>query len=470
LKNSTVENAIFGVKLGTDYNSESDIAAYNGGILYATGSHFINNQSDVKFLTYTPNSVSRLKKCNFTTSALLNDFDKPLKPHVSLTGVHGVIFVDNTFENTGSTTDYPSGQRGVGIYSMGSDFKVYGSCSPSSSSCISSTYSYFNDLDRGIASYGAMLETGVIQITSTKMTNVVEGVLLSGLHNSIVTNNEIKLGTGVLPGSYSGAYGIYLNATDGQKVQDNHIIGSGDDGYRFGIISNSSGAVSANLTYNNKLEKVLVGFEGINNNQKMQVKCNTLVNNYYDIGITSGTFTDQGYNQPNPVAADYETAPAGNYFSHTICSTSSPSTENEVWGHSSLSVFQYNHHNNLDRTPVCETRNIRNHNTGPNIYTSGSNACLDLLNSHVQAGNISTLNGQIIVLRSYLDGGGSGFRRGIITDPGAKKSDIFTELTKHDYLSDECLDAGMHRTDVFSDSERIYILLLNAPHSTLMMR
>jgi Secretion system C-terminal sorting domain len=263
--------------------------------------------------------------------------------------------------------------------------------------------------------------------------------------------------------------GIYVEGTDGQKVWDNYIEGFGTgSGDAFGIISNSAASVGANITYHNTLKNTDVGFSGINNNSKMQVKCNQLLDNSYDIAVTSGDFPNQGKNA-FAVDPDYYTGPAGDVFNHSICNTTSPSTKNEVFCYTGLAPIKFVHHTNTDRIPYCHTSNVTLIPSGASATASGSNACLDLLNTHVPVSTITTLRGQIIVLRSYFDNGGSSHRIGIINTT-AKGDVILDTFNKIEFASDELIDAAMQRTDILSDDDRFNILLNTAPHSHAILQ
>jgi len=466
LKGSTIENAITGIKLGTDVGSETNILDYDGGIVYASNSHFINNQRDVEFLQYSYKSISRFKKCNFTTANILKDTERPLKPHVTMWDVHSVQFINNTFENTASTSIYPTGSRGVGIHSEYADYKVKGFCDPYGIiTCTSGDYSYFNDLDRGIEATGDGLESGIISINSVKMSGVSKGVFLSGLRNSVVTNNEIHEGSGILPYVFYGAYGVYVEGTDGQKVWDNHIVGfSTGPGYSLGIVSNSAAVVSANMTYHNLLEKTDIGFSGVNNNTKMQVKCNELDDNNYDIAVTSGDFPNQGKFVALSTDPDYFTGPAGNIFNHSMCNTSSPSTWNEAYLNSSLAPISYVHHTNVSRIPYCHSPNVSLIGSGASATGTGSNACQDLANTHVDLGTITTVGGAIIVVRKYFDNGHSPHRLGFI-DTTTSNGNLMAIFDDTGIVSDEVIDNAMQRTDLLSDDDRFQILLKTKPES-----
>jgi hypothetical protein len=131
LNNTTIENAVCAIRLGdiiTLYDPLPFCALFDGGIVYADNSDFVNNKQSVRYKPYAGyyyatyfSNTSYFNACTFT----LNNnayFAKAAKAQVELHGVRGISFTYCTFadfrtKNTAS--DYTTA-----IYANNSGIKV----------------------------------------------------------------------------------------------------------------------------------------------------------------------------------------------------------------------------------------------------------------------------------------------------------------------------------------------------------
>jgi len=251
-----IENANIGVlsKGNTDVNT--GMTMYPSGIIIANNCVFRNNIIDVKFNPYkrfvrnNPDPQgSSIVNCLFeTTSKLLentrvpNTADKHIPQyHIYLNNVHSVILNGNMFRCT--APDFPSDERGTGIYSENS-YVMTGDLYPNT----------FEGLTEGIwASHTGTPD--YVRVRGNTFTNCIHSVVLEGTLNSLVVFNTFNIPeddptydytADETRRGYDKPVGLYLRECKGFRVEENVFNGPGttpvdDDHVSFGIVANSIG-------------------------------------------------------------------------------------------------------------------------------------------------------------------------------------------------------------------------------------
>ena len=167
VNNSTVENARTAVVVANAFQMGplSNIAneLRSGGIVRTQGATFRNNVYDVSFSPYenhissvVANNRSNFTLTEFITEGLLANKERVPLSHATLSLVRGIIFSGCTFSNDLSgNVYYDYGNRGWGIHSISSSFRVQSHCTEPpvfgvSCSEINLVRSRFEGLHRGI--------------------------------------------------------------------------------------------------------------------------------------------------------------------------------------------------------------------------------------------------------------------------------------------------------------------------------
>jgi len=254
-----IENANIGVlsKGNTDVNT--GMTMYPSGIITANNCVFRNNIIDVKFNPYkrfvrnNPDPQgSSIVNCLFETTGKLlentrvpNTADKHIPQyHIYLNNVHSVILNGNMFRCT--APDFPSDERGTGIYSENS-YVMTGDLYPNT----------FEGLTEGIwASHTGTPD--YVRVRGNIFTNCIHSVVLEGTLNSLVVFNTFNIPeddptydytADETRRGYDKPVGLYLRECKGFRVEENVFNGPGttpvdDDHVSFGIVANSIGANS----------------------------------------------------------------------------------------------------------------------------------------------------------------------------------------------------------------------------------
>jgi len=307
---ATIKNARQGVTLGFSPATE-DYPDYNGGILIADDANFYNNSIDVFFWPFNKANVSFMRNCNFSTGlALLDEIEKPIT-HIEMIQVKNVTLRGNTFENTTSSTIYDGTDRGMGIYSLNATFTA--NDNPNSFNTTGGTSSdpnYFTDLYAGV--YAAQYTTlsSNIAIDGNVFADNGKGIYLGGTSLAEANRNTFTLPS-------KSTYGLYLDASTGYGVEENIFTGSGADHPRSqaGIVLNESGT-SNNIIYRNTFTDLKYASRAQGNNGNtttgLEFKCNTYIDNKFDISLISGSTT--ATMKQNQGACGGDATPANNLF------------------------------------------------------------------------------------------------------------------------------------------------------------
>jgi photosystem II stability/assembly factor-like uncharacterized protein len=339
INNSLIEHSINGIQTYALNASGSEDITTTGAIIRCVNSTFRNNKTAVKFYPYTAypfGNASRFFKCNFITDGELND--KTLLPseQVLLIGVRNVNFYGCKFENSRAQGSYPLSDRGKGIRSFSSIFKVLP---------YNLFQSEFNGLYRGIEASTA-IAFNTFMVRQTKFNNCTRGILANGVDYATIIENEFNIPE---LQSLEAPYGIYMNYCKDYEIENNSF-NSTNANFNAGLAVYNSGD-SPNRIYDNSFDNIYVAqlLMGDNRNAStgdgLQILCNVNTNNGYDAAITV-----QGEIGDNQGALGTQTSLAGNRFSHNCFSA------NDYFDQTGINNITYWSHDNI--VPICYSSNI----------------------------------------------------------------------------------------------------------------
>jgi len=292
----------------------------NGGLIQLTDVALVNNRHDVIMQQYQSwagingtsfpvDDQSFFVNTNFTTSAQLNNPSILPYYHVLIENVSGILFSGCKFSNTAPVGTYAYDERGMGIVSNPSKFKVINNLQSTSK---------FTNLYRGILAYAYQNPKHTAHITNSSFNNIWRGVSLNQVEFSHVSDNTFDVGSNVNLTSSGTSFGLFLDGCPDFKVAYN-AFSSSFGGY-LGVGVNNSG-VNYNEIYKNTFNELTIGTQaseinGDGSSENSQIGLVFKCNNYtdikdYDILVSSGKVQSyQGF-------CYNETTPANNQFSYT---------------------------------------------------------------------------------------------------------------------------------------------------------
>lgn len=348
--------------------------AYYGGVVLAVGSNFINNKRSVEFMAYNYNNIigSDDNMCEFNNCTFdVNDdyiCSEAFQYHVTMWNVHGVDYLGCKFKNTKPCAW--ANERG--IYSIDATYKVANiPCPLPPDPCpagLPIASSFEGNFSRGIHAANTVYLPRDIEVNGVDFLQSSRGILLSGVKNSLIINNNFE----VLDASSFNCYGIYLEGCENYQVENNDFTtwGAYDENapYNAGIYAaNNSNAVTE--IYRNFFVELEAGIRVQTNNSKLQLKCNTTsqiirrhdfyVTNTGLLGTQGKCLTGGGWSDEDKMRA-----PAGNIFSHDCYGT-----EGDFKIFSGHPELKYKHHTGTPYTPQCYTTGT----TFITLYDCGEN-------------------------------------------------------------------------------------------------
>jgi hypothetical protein len=344
LNGSRIENAK--VAIATQrMTPEGPYLGYNGAIVIAEESEFVNNRIGVQFMPYDfpevigladventdDDNISYFDNCSFTTNDKYFHGSHQLY-QVYMWDVDGVDILGCDFDN--EKTETTLSHLGHGIYSTDATYTIQpAACAYSPCEDSTTLQGYYRGIEAANATSLPLLD---VAITKTIFDNNVRGILLSQVEHAVVTSNSFQIDNSAT----TETYGLYLEDCSGYQVEENLFRGDGSSGstpLSAGIyVANNSNAITE--IYKNTFQGTECGIRSQTVNAKLQIKCNTFspVISAYNIVVSSGGLPNQGH------CSGGITSPAGNEFSHDNTAAG------DYKAQSGVAPFTYRHHTDLD--------------------------------------------------------------------------------------------------------------------------
>jgi hypothetical protein len=270
LNYSSVKNARIGVQ--TIANTT------RSGVLNAKSATFENNYISIDFTSSSPlnDNQSIVSNCVFKNTALLKDqisfLNQGIFRYIQISKSKNISIVSNSFFGY---TSLSANNRGTGIWSEGSSYKVLAYVPFGINQAFFPTPNHFKDLKRGID----ILSTGgtaqSVYIKDNRFTNVLQGITASGANFSEFSTNEFTIPLG-LNNSTSKSWGIYFTSCDGYILTENvfNSVSTGFNDYTHAVVTRNSTTNGSEIykNYFNGAFRSANHFES--SNARLKVDCN----------------------------------------------------------------------------------------------------------------------------------------------------------------------------------------------------
>ncbi|MCU0436093.1 MAG: hypothetical protein MUC87_21735 [Bacteroidia bacterium] len=511
LKFAIIENADEAITVAKPYQF-----GYEGGIVKAANTVFRNNGRDVQFQAYrnfmpsgsTIDNLSAFTECVFETTALpvehgflvaAGGIQYANVAHITLNEVRGVAFVGCQFR-TVNVSDYHPNARGTGIYSFDGTAKF--------STTLPNTFSNLSDAI-WLASSG--FPAGVTKIDNQQFTGNIHSILLEGLPQARIVNNEIDvpeseadplLYTIPLFKGYNKPVGIYLLGCYGYDIWDNAInvndnstlhsaqINCDDCSYDI-VINNTVQTDPNNLNefgtgtvYRNTLRHASMGIQFEANNGDpittgtgVDMKCNSMDDFYFnDLTVMGRSGTSF---PPYPAVFSYlrdqgdcisPSSQAGNSFS-VNCNASS--NRHQIYIGTNSIIFTYSDIPTLVPNQSCNNAIINGCPPGnlPNSCNEILGNLTDEIFFYIEYGKDEENNSSTLrqILSSETDGGSTASLLNLIQT--GTVTAIRAELNRvSPWLSDTVMISLLNYRDVLSDTGLITFYINNSGLSPTVLQ
>jgi hypothetical protein len=477
LNNSTVSNAEVAVDLWKpkDYTN-------TGGIVKATGSHFINNANAVHALRYKnmlngleTNYIAKFYNCDFQITSSYFATNKTFYKHIDLDHVKGPSFSGCDFTLAPNVTNVSTWNQAIASYSAG--FSLTSPCNnPVIVNCTNFDYSNISGFRWGINSNydGSNLYT--YTVNRAIFTNNVYGILNNVVKNQKVINSKFYIGNANAQYSTDCNFGIYMNSSNGFTIENNEF-------YKMtgAPLANYTGIFTANTMaiddiYRNTFNGMSFGnlatkknWSGNSRHLGLEYLCNNNTNNWADFfvystysGIQSeqGGYTSAAGNTFSPTATwhFYNTEAEGNHLIGYYCNHNVPAQipEHDPTTPGHMKVKYVTVHE-IDFCNTCPDHFGNNVNV-----TALTTAEIDALatthdNAKAQLQELDILYNQL------TDGGSTPIK--LTEIQAANETQMWslrsTLLANSPYLSDTVLQQVASRNDIFPDAIIFEILAAN---------
>ena len=294
LKNSTIQHAHEAFQNHRQYDWGADLNT-TGGMIFASGSTFLNCWRSAEFLRYTKDDYkSSFRECEFRCQnnyrGLRSDEDgmnTTISTFVSMWAVDGVSFLGNVFDNQ-HTAVLPE-NKGTGIVAIDASYfvdsyrkstgpVVYGAPKPIK------TQAEFKNLTYGVKNHAQTSIGSRIKVIACNFTNVEKGVYDVGSAYSEFNSNNFnipessKLLTGTLPFNTNATgynWGIFTVASTAFEMNDNVFNSTMVNGKTatFGTVIRESGSQGGEVLRND-FNDISMPSQMEDNNLSLKLSCN----------------------------------------------------------------------------------------------------------------------------------------------------------------------------------------------------
>ncbi len=309
---ATIEFAEFGARVK------------GGGILRSYDSFFKNNRFSVLMNPYEFMSFSN-KSLFYNTDFVTDDALVPLGEtpayHLMMNGVQGVSILYSSFLNLAEFSNYTIYERGGGIYSLNSSFRLFGNDAPYDE-VDEEEHDSFYQLRVGCLAWN--WDNKSFSCERMEFQDNLFGILVDGTLAPQITFNDFHVRQAeIIPGvSNFRPRGIHLIESTGYIVQENFFDADEAD-IQYGIIAEDSGEEN-NLIMRNAFDALGTGVysAGLNANLNsvyqagLQVRCNTMENDNLDIYAGPNSLWNTFQGDPGLGLLEFL---ANNKFSYNSC-------------------------------------------------------------------------------------------------------------------------------------------------------
>lgn len=459
LNGATIEHAEEAVQV-----AKTGSVAFNGGIVQAVNTSFLNNKRSVAYLKYDFPNSGFFKNCDFRTD---NNYrhSLTLMTHFSMHAVSGIQILGSTFE---TTNNWPYSGRVSGITAIDAKFKV-------SQYNTGSLYklSIFKGLNRAIST-SRTVGSNTFEVSYSDFKNNVYGIITSAHNNFKIQKCRFHVGKTNVSGAPLIHEGIMVMSGTGFSITQNSFypgfstyvpftvgVRVKDAGTEFNEVYKNDftkfSATNQNLFYGNLAN-------GLNRNLSapttgLKYYCNKNVNNIkkgYDFNVSQQgiAYTQGSLNTP-----------AANTFSHGTTATGAPTGSDFRNGATTGNII-YFCKNSGTQVPNNITQVIKyltsKSNTCPSkIWSEGELELMQIQNDFEV--KKSVLDKHQTELKSKIDGGNSDELLTVVRRANNGNADkVLQQLNGiSPYLSKEVLFEVMNKKDVFYANEIIELVIEN---------
>jgi len=487
INGGTIENAINAIAaIKTNPDGTKDWSK-TGGVIILDDANMKNNNFDVWIGAYhnkIPNTNREVRNYSSIVNSRFEKNDNMLAGYngyafIGLWDVGTISIKGNSFKNLKTNLNIQDRGRGIVAYSATINLTDY--C-PSAGSiyvpisqlqatsayptpCTGAVRNHFEGLYYGVwASNVTGLPNSIIHIDRANFEDVYHGIYIQNAKHSSVTRCDFEIPSTdpaaiVGSGALTHAYGIYLDGSDGYRVEENNLFNNSGPVEVRGIVVNESG-VTNNEIYRNTLESTLgyaIQAQGNNrggNQTGLGLFCNEMAENLSDIVVLdNGIKVHQLITSTNGSSQNA----AGNIF--TSCVSNNYQNYNNQ---SAATIFYYADGNNV---PQC----VYNVNF-PQLQVALPRSCPSKLANTFQntEQNLGAArlayNSAVTMLHIWQDGGNANLEYEVETTLPWEVYVQFNELMlESPYLSDEAILAAINN-DAFS-SLMIKLLMAANTHA-----
>ncbi|HBZ65775.1 MAG TPA: hypothetical protein DEO70_02985 [Bacteroidales bacterium] len=333
LNNATIEFSRSAVELWkpNDYQK-------TGGIIKATGSHFLNNAKAIHACYYTnkyqngaegPN-VSFVKNCTFEINTNYCN-EVTFYKHVDLARVNGFRFIGCDFILEPGVAGTSSWNHGIAAYDAG--FNVSASCNSVSTPCSEYDSCTFKGFLQGISAINTGIYPHALYVNRSAFHNNQYGIYMYNEKNAQVTFSTFKLGknNGInlnnCPIGSVATYGINLDKSSAFTIEENHFskYKGAPTGTYIGIgafmCPSQPDIIYKNyfngLSYGNYAWGVNTQSTGNNEAWGLKYNCNQNINNSVDFCVTGILNSNLSWRPVISRAQGFDNLASGNTFSPT---------------------------------------------------------------------------------------------------------------------------------------------------------